>query len=464
MNHHYVKVIGCLIISFSGYILSFSQTNGPEFLQGFYNLNGLYTQEESKLIPANNLNTLDETDLDTTLTGRITTVHGNEGINKVIVSLYRNGSILQTDTTGSDGRYLFNIVLTGEETIIVPEKNDKHRNGVSTLDLLGIQKHLLGKEVFTAADQYIAADANNSVNVSAIDLIEIRKLILGTYSEFPSNKSWRFVVKQDTLKPWNNNQDISFTDSLPPNSDFYGIKIGDINNSVDPGLAQLHSRESLAPMNLLADPQSYKVDDIIKVPIRISSDQALTGFQFTLAANGMEIIGLLPGAISIGDDDYALFNDQMTVSWFDEDNVALSAGDVLFTIQLRAHEAGDLSNSLSINSSITEAELYVDGEQTFVPELRMDSPDSRGELAILSCSPNPWKDETRVSFYLPQSDQVTYTLTHVNGKRIKSFSENVSAGYQSLILKSSDFAARGMIFLEIRAGKCVAVKKMIVLE
>jgi hypothetical protein len=178
----------------------------------------------------------------------------------------------------------------------------------------------------------------------------------------------------------------------------------------------------------------------------------------------MEIIGLLPGAISIGEDDYALFNDRMTVSWFDENNVDLSSGDILFTIRMRANQSGDLTHCLSINSSFTEAELYVNGEQTFLPELRIDQPVANDELAILSSSPNPWKDETTVSFYLPKSDDVTYTLTDVNGKMLKSFSENVSAGYQSLTIKSSDFAARGMIFLEIRAGKFAAVERMIVFE
>ena len=183
-----------------------------------------------------------------------------------------------------------------------------------------------------------------------------------------------------------------------------------------------------------------------------------------IAATGMEILGLLPGTISIGEEDYALFNDRMTVSWFDEDNVDVSTGDILFTIQLKANETGDLNHAISINSSITEAELYVDGEKTLVPELRIDQPGGVDELTILSCSPNPWKDETRISFYLPQADQVTYSLSDVNGKRIKSFSENLNAGYQSLTLKSSDFAARGMIFLEIRVGQYAAVERMIVLD
>jgi hypothetical protein len=391
-------------------------------------------------------------------------VHSNEGINQVNVSLVRNGGIYQTYITGPDGIYSFDLVLTGEETMIFPEKNDGPRNGVSTLDLLKIQQHLLGQKIFTSPYQYIAADANNSQNVSALDLIEIRKLILGIYSAFPSNKSWRFVTKKDSLELWTFEPTISFTDTLPPNADFYGIKIGDINHSAHAGFTQLYTRASFMPFQLLADQQSYKAGDIINVPIRISSDQTLTGFQFTLNATGMEIVGILPGAISIGEDDYALFNDQMTVSWFDENNVDLSSGDILFTIQMRANESGDLIHSLSINSSITEAELYVNGEKTFVPELKIDQQGGRDELAIISCSPNPWRDETRISYYLPQSDDVTYTLTDVNGKRLKSFSEDLNAGYQSLTIKSSDFAARGTIFLEIRAGKFAVVERMVVLE
>lgn len=54
MNHHYVKVIGCLIISFSGYVQSFSQTNGPEFLQCSDTLVSLCVQDEGVRLPANN--------------------------------------------------------------------------------------------------------------------------------------------------------------------------------------------------------------------------------------------------------------------------------------------------------------------------------------------------------------------------------------------------------------------------
>ena len=66
---------------------------------------------------------------------------------------------------------------------------------MSTLDLVDIQRHLLGLDPLDSPYKMIAADANNSESLTAIDLVEIRKLILGLYLEFPNNASWRFVDK-----------------------------------------------------------------------------------------------------------------------------------------------------------------------------------------------------------------------------------------------------------------------------
>jgi hypothetical protein len=409
-----------------------------------------------------------EPDYDSTLTGQITTIVGKEGIKDVYVSLLRPGHVFPTYVTAQNGIYSFEVNLSGEETTIVPEKNDRHKNGVTTVDLIKLQKHLLGREPFNAPYQYIAADANHSQNVSAIDLIELRKLILGIYTELPWQKSWRFVAREyvfpDTLETWTYASSITFTDMLPASADFYGIKIGDINGTAQPYFTQILPRESLVPFELKTDQQAYKAGDLIQVPIRISSDQKLTGFQFTLQAADLEFIGLLPGAISMGEDNYALFNDRMTVSWFDENNVDLSPGDILFTIQLRANESGDLAHSLSINSSITDAELYTDGEQTYVPHLRIAQTGGQNVLDILSCSPNPWKEETTVSFYLPESDEVSVTLFDVSGREILSSTTHMKSGNHQYQLKSSDFKERGMLLLEIKTSKHSQVLKLIVVE
>ena len=143
-----------------------------------------------------------------------------------------------TYVTVEDGKYSFdNIILPADYTINA-DRNDAHRNGVSTLDLVKIQKHLLGIETISSPYDLIASDAKNSQGVSAVDLIELRKLILGTYTELPNNKSWRFVDETfqfaDPTSPWPFEEVISvdnMTTSLT-NQDFVAIKVGDVNNTV----------------------------------------------------------------------------------------------------------------------------------------------------------------------------------------------------------------------------------------
>ncbi len=130
-----------------------------------------------------------------------------ETVENVNVDLIDPGaqSVVQSFTTTGNGLYHFgmNPLLNFQ---ITPKRNDNAKNGVSTLDLVLIQKHLLGLQQLDSPYKLIAADANNSQSVSALDLVEIRKLILGLYTEFPNNKSWRFVAGNftfdDPTHPW----------------------------------------------------------------------------------------------------------------------------------------------------------------------------------------------------------------------------------------------------------------------
>ncbi|WP_420571445.1 hypothetical protein [Kordia sp.] len=58
-------------------------------------------------------------------------------------------------------------------------------NGVSTLDIVLIQRHILGLQPFTELWQYVAADANGDGSVTVADLNVIRQLVLGVTSNLP---------------------------------------------------------------------------------------------------------------------------------------------------------------------------------------------------------------------------------------------------------------------------------------
>lgn len=59
-------------------------------------------------------------------------------------------------------------------------------NELSTYDILVIQRHIIGFERFSDDCLLSAADVNRDGKVNGIDLVELRKFILGIYSEWPA--------------------------------------------------------------------------------------------------------------------------------------------------------------------------------------------------------------------------------------------------------------------------------------
>jgi hypothetical protein len=70
--------------------------------------------------------------------------------------------------------------------------NSNPANGLNTADLILIQKHLLGIKPLVDPAHFIAADADRNGKINVLDLLILKKLLLGIIDEFPSNTSWRF--------------------------------------------------------------------------------------------------------------------------------------------------------------------------------------------------------------------------------------------------------------------------------
>jgi len=128
----------------------------------------------------------------------------------------------------------------GGDYVIDPVKTDGVNNGVSTLDLVLIQRHIVGLGDLEGVYNLIAADINNDDKISSFDIVDLRKVILGINDTFTNNDSWRFV---DANHPFVDPTDPWFTE-IPESYiinnlngdmiiDFTAIKVGDVNNSVE---------------------------------------------------------------------------------------------------------------------------------------------------------------------------------------------------------------------------------------
>src|SRR5690606_31536853 len=103
---------------------------------------------------------------------------------------------LEKQKTDLHGRYAFEDIVISGNYSVAPQFDGNPLQGVSTKDLIAIQQHLLGNKPFDQGYQFIAADVDRNNKISAKDMLELRKLILGVYDNFaeidPDQTSWRF--------------------------------------------------------------------------------------------------------------------------------------------------------------------------------------------------------------------------------------------------------------------------------
>lgn len=87
--------------------------------------------------------------------------------------------------TGGDGQFTFNLPSGGDYSI-APVLDEGAANGVTTYDMVLIQRHILGVGPLPSPYKIIAADANKSGTVTTLDLVAIRKVILVLVDNFPN--------------------------------------------------------------------------------------------------------------------------------------------------------------------------------------------------------------------------------------------------------------------------------------
>ena len=154
-----------------------------------------------------------------------------------------SGSMVDTVTTDGSGLFSFPELPAGGTFVITPFRDGNDINGLSTFDLVLFSKHILGIDPLDSPWKIIAIDVNHSNSSTTFDIVETRKLLLGIYTDFPNNTSWRFFKSDWTFNdptlpfqnlPPENLQFFNLQDNVP-NANFLGVKTGDANNTANPG-------------------------------------------------------------------------------------------------------------------------------------------------------------------------------------------------------------------------------------
>jgi hypothetical protein len=410
------------------------------------------------------------------IAGRINTEQGAP-MEGVFVQL--SGASERTTLTNEEGAFLINQVKTGYDYTLSPESNLNPMDGVTTFDLVLMSKHILGIQAFDSPYQAIAADINNSGSVSSLDLIQMRKMILNLSTDFPNNQSWRFIDAAysfendpsqwlESFPEWIN---INNFDPFSEESyDFVAIKTGDINFS-----------NSIAKKNQPADVRNasqeislyYQVHQsnnrIISLDIGSEPLEDLEGMQFTLAFDPQRL------ALSSVNTSASLLSEEnmgftfmeeglLTVSWHEVSPKRRDSALPLLRLEFeQLDEAAAGIPLLEINSRLIEAEAY-DISGTIRPLILKPADHSPTDFLLAGATPNPFRSQTDISFYLPQREKLLLEVVDYSGRRVLQREGLFDKGWQRIPIQNNELGSSGLYFYTIKTRQGTRSGKIVLLD
>ena len=398
-----------------------------------------------------------------------------EGVLLAEVMISGNGSNM--DMSNDIGFFEVEDLESGYDYTVVPSKNDDHDLGVSTIDLVFIRRHILNEELLDSPYKIIAADANNNQNVTTADVVEIKRLILTTITEYTFNSSWRFVDKYfefpNPLNPWETDipefHSYNNLDTPVYAADFVAIKIGDVNNSgiinFTDDSGEERSGETLA---LVADDRKVKAGETFTVPISLSQDAEILGMQWTLDfdKDALEFVEIQADKyLENADFGLSLLSlGAINHSFVNQTGTKLDKESLLFNLTFTAQKDGLLSDWLSIGSTHLNSEAYL--SRTEYAEVILDfnntyETDNQDATILFQNSPNPFRHGTEIAFYLPQSQAATLTIFDATGKELWRQNSEYTAGKNTVQITENQLNATGILYYRIETGDEVLTRKMI---
>lgn len=397
-----------------------------------------------------------------TISGRIYTEMG-EAVQSVKAEINSN-SYSNSVQSNNDGTYAFYEIPTNIDYKIEGEKNDDYLNGVSTFDLILIQKHILNDELLDSPYKMIAADVSNDNKITAIDLIQLRKLILGVHDAFQNSGSWKFVDESDDLtidQPWNYNESVMIDDLNTDmvDQDFIAVKIGDVNNSTIPNVVSQSSElRSNKYIEFTYEDEYIEEGETTTINF-ITKTGNLYGYQLSFITDGVEIMSC--SGRDMFDDNYNIMNSTtMTISH--NTDYPIDNRSAIISIDVRARQSGMISEMISINSKYLKTESYVGTDLDIYDIVLRKTEEVQFEL--YQNEPNPFSEQTSISFELPANESATISLYTVNGQLLQTYQIEGIEGYNELAVNKKDIGVSGLLYYKLESSGYSATKHMILLE
>ena len=325
----------------------------------------------------------------------------------------------------------------------------------------------------------IAADVNKTGTVTVSDILELRKLLLSDITDFTKNTAWRFILADYEFP----NPEYPFQEVFPESAtldlkdknltaDFIGVKIGDVNATATPNnLVATASRNTKKGIFTISTDDRYlQKGETTKVTFKGSERANLLGFQYTLKIdnNALTIENLESSEYFSKNNIGESFIDKgyLLTSWVNEQPEKTTLPDELFTLEIKANQAGKLSDLLSITSDFLAAEAYDKAANHWAIQLVFKTLNQAtyADFKLSQNQPNPFAQKTVINYQLPDNGQVQLNIFDIQGRLLKSIDENGQKGRNKITIHGSDLPTGGVYYYQLSTPFGIIMKKMLLVE
>ncbi|NOT37723.1 MAG: T9SS type A sorting domain-containing protein [Saprospiraceae bacterium] len=391
----------------------------------------------------------------------------NEIITPLNIGLFKKGEIIGEATVSP---CQFNDLEFNHTYEVKVNKNDNFLNGVTTADIVQIQKHILGKSKIINPYILLAADVNKSCSITSADIAEIRRLILGSKSEFSKVPSWDFVpenyIFSDPNSPCKTPNvkiiNISST-NLYQSTEFIGYKLGDVTGDArGSNYDALNNRQDILRTKLITKDLNFNKGELIHVSFKLTQPIDLEGLQFTLLfkSRTLQYIDYSSGKISLGEDYLGkenVNNGILRLSWDNVNGIFIQPEEELFSIQFLAQDDGALSDCLSLESSVSTNEAI---SPNGISALDLDIENQK--LRRIHVYPNPVNDISFLNIQANSSEKVDLTIISLDGRNVLQFTKQITEGSNKIALSKTLFPNPGLYFLSIKFQDIEEMVKLVI--
>lgn len=370
------------------------------------------------------------------------------------------------------GEFLFHEETLQNAYLVEPEANDNWLEGITISDLFLLKKYLMGLAELNSPYKKLAADLDASGSITQEDLDLLWSLFLYQATELEFTSSWQFIPKDyvfpDETNPWAEEIPshilVEAIDPILTDLNFVAVKMGDFDESISPG-----ARSTLGQLALQLPDLRLEAGEQQRIDIRSGDLARMAGYQLSLSfdTEQLELVEMERGAAGTQRFNTTDLDDGFIhTAWHrSPDNEAAGpSDDILFSLILRARENVRLSEALRITPRGLPAEAVGPAAERYQLALEFKTPTVvPTEFAVAQNSPNPFRQQTQIRYFLPEAATVELRITDVNGQLLRRIRTEGAAGENRLEIAREDLAS-GILFYSLTDGKNSITRKMLLVK